>query len=324
MRLICPNCAAQYEVAEDAIPESGRDVQCANCGDTWFQEHPAASFSQVATEDDTDAPEDVTPGFEAGADSDLTDEADHRPDAIFDRVDDDLDDPDAAEAMSPQPAFAQTKTDPSVLDILRSEALREASARDAEITGAESSETATTRAAESSQKAADTATKRRIHFTPDAATDDDSHAAGYKGTEDDDPDGDDDLEQVEDLRVLPIPPRQARQESAARTLPDINELNSSLRSSHDKARGQDGTPAAKARARNHNNVKSREGFYLAVVLALLLVILYVLAAKIGTSMPAAQPYLDSYVNLIDSLRRGLADGFSGLMKVVKGLLAKIL
>ena len=112
MRLICPNCAAQYEVAEDAIPESGRDVQCANCGDTWFQEHPAASFSQVATEDDTDAPEDVTPGFEAGADSDLTDEADHRPDAIFDRVDDDLDDPDAAEAMSPQPAFAQTKPTP--------------------------------------------------------------------------------------------------------------------------------------------------------------------------------------------------------------------
>ena len=40
MRLICPNCGAQYEVPEEVIPENGRDVQCSNCGDTWFQTHP--------------------------------------------------------------------------------------------------------------------------------------------------------------------------------------------------------------------------------------------------------------------------------------------
>jgi resuscitation-promoting factor RpfA len=37
MRLVCPNCDAKYEVPEDAIPETGRDVQCANCGHAWFQ-----------------------------------------------------------------------------------------------------------------------------------------------------------------------------------------------------------------------------------------------------------------------------------------------
>jgi resuscitation-promoting factor RpfA len=37
MRLVCPNCEAKYEVPEDAIPETGRDVQCANCGHAWFQ-----------------------------------------------------------------------------------------------------------------------------------------------------------------------------------------------------------------------------------------------------------------------------------------------
>jgi resuscitation-promoting factor RpfA len=37
MRLVCPNCEAKYEVPEDAIPDSGRDVQCTNCGHTWFQ-----------------------------------------------------------------------------------------------------------------------------------------------------------------------------------------------------------------------------------------------------------------------------------------------
>jgi len=38
MRLTCPDCAAQYEVADGAIPEAGRDVQCSNCGHTWFQQ----------------------------------------------------------------------------------------------------------------------------------------------------------------------------------------------------------------------------------------------------------------------------------------------
>jgi predicted Zn finger-like uncharacterized protein len=37
MRLICPDCAAQYDVADDAIPAGGRDVQCSNCNYTWFQ-----------------------------------------------------------------------------------------------------------------------------------------------------------------------------------------------------------------------------------------------------------------------------------------------
>jgi resuscitation-promoting factor RpfA len=40
MRLVCPNCEAKYEVPEDAIPDVGRDVQCASCGHSWFQMRP--------------------------------------------------------------------------------------------------------------------------------------------------------------------------------------------------------------------------------------------------------------------------------------------
>lgn len=40
MRLVCPNCGAQYEVPVDVIPHDGRDVQCSSCGHTWFQPHP--------------------------------------------------------------------------------------------------------------------------------------------------------------------------------------------------------------------------------------------------------------------------------------------
>ena len=40
MRLTCPNCGAEYDVPDEVIPASGRDVQCSNCGDTWYQYHP--------------------------------------------------------------------------------------------------------------------------------------------------------------------------------------------------------------------------------------------------------------------------------------------
>jgi len=52
MRLVCPNCAAKYEVDDTAIPDEGRDVQCSVCGNTWFQGHEAPGF--VAPEDDSD------------------------------------------------------------------------------------------------------------------------------------------------------------------------------------------------------------------------------------------------------------------------------
>lgn len=48
MRLVCPNCEAKYEVPEDAIPETGRDVQCANCGHAWYQMRSRAAASDVA------------------------------------------------------------------------------------------------------------------------------------------------------------------------------------------------------------------------------------------------------------------------------------
>jgi predicted Zn finger-like uncharacterized protein len=73
MRLICPNCSAQYEIDASMIPEDGRDVQCSNCGHTWY-ELPAPTASEVAAiaaeVEFTDAvsEEDDADGFIAGAD----------------------------------------------------------------------------------------------------------------------------------------------------------------------------------------------------------------------------------------------------------------
>lgn len=43
MRLKCPRCSAQYEIDGALIPEKGRDVQCSNCGTTWFQAAPPST-----------------------------------------------------------------------------------------------------------------------------------------------------------------------------------------------------------------------------------------------------------------------------------------
>ena len=63
MRLTCPNCGAQYEVPDDVIPQEGRDVQCSNCGTTWFHPHPTANTLEVAHTETADAAtsQDVTP-----------------------------------------------------------------------------------------------------------------------------------------------------------------------------------------------------------------------------------------------------------------------
>ena len=37
MRLTCPRCGAQYEIASAAIPVAGREVECSACSHVWFQ-----------------------------------------------------------------------------------------------------------------------------------------------------------------------------------------------------------------------------------------------------------------------------------------------
>ncbi len=41
MILVCPNCATRYIVPDEAIGVSGRQVRCAACKFSWFQEGPA-------------------------------------------------------------------------------------------------------------------------------------------------------------------------------------------------------------------------------------------------------------------------------------------
>lgn len=94
MRLNCPNCEAQYEVPDDVIPPEGRDVQCAACGDTWFQPNPGALDA-----DANDAPAPAEGAEDTGADT-------------------------AADTRA-----GRRELDPDVASVLREEAAREKRAR---------------------------------------------------------------------------------------------------------------------------------------------------------------------------------------------------
>ncbi|WP_171234961.1 zinc-ribbon domain-containing protein [Ruegeria sp. HKCCA6837] len=109
MRLTCPNCGAQYEVPDEVIPEEGRDVQCSNCDKTWFQpkhqEEPAG-----ASAEDAHPPAEE----EAIAQAEPAKEAETAEDAT----------PAAEDTAAPA-----GNVDPSVADILKAEAAREAELR---------------------------------------------------------------------------------------------------------------------------------------------------------------------------------------------------
>jgi predicted Zn finger-like uncharacterized protein len=121
MRLICPNCDAQYEVDDAAIPETGRDVQCSNCGNAWFQERERRP--EDATADLYREPEEPVP--EAA------------PEAIAQREAEADEDDDETYPPQPQVPPVKRALDESILSVLREEAEREIAARRAEATGVE-------------------------------------------------------------------------------------------------------------------------------------------------------------------------------------------
>ncbi len=92
MRLVCPSCDAEYEIARSAIPRSGREVECSNCRHSWFQ-----AFADLRIDEAVLNAPDETPDTDTDAAPDL-----------------------------PRPM------DDDVLDVLRQEAAREVQARLAE------------------------------------------------------------------------------------------------------------------------------------------------------------------------------------------------
>ncbi|MEZ5888493.1 MAG: zinc-ribbon domain-containing protein [Paracoccaceae bacterium] len=231
MRLICPNCNAQYEVDEAAIPAAGRDVQCSSCGHTWFQDSAATLREREAAEAAAAPPPSPPP----------------------------------EPAPEPEPAgLTRRKPDESVLNVLREEAAREAEARRAEGTSLEMQE----------------------DFGPMAPPEPPPPA--QPATEEEGPDP-------------ALVPRASRRE----LLPDIEEINSTLRPTSE--RGGDAASYDAPETRRRERSGFRRGFLTSVFIMVLALLPYTHAGTIARAVPALEGTLASYSAGVDSIRLWLDD-----------------
>ena len=251
MRLICPNCGAHYEVADDIIPEDGRDVQCSNCAHTWFEDRGAYDEEDEFSEDV------AAPSIELDGDKDDDD-------ALW-----------GAEAYTQKPAPAakmppkRQELDPSIADILREEAAREAAARRAEANSA-------------------------IDDQADLGLDSVAPVQDQRSRE----------TQVRMMAKIkgedPIAATAAKTVASSRRelLPDIEEINSSLRSDAERGTGYAEPEVFQAVQRSG----FRTGFLSVLLILAALAALYIFSPQISAKAPAAAAPLNVYVTTVDKGR----------------------
>ncbi len=274
MRLICPNCDAEYQVDDAAIPDGGRDVQCSNCGHAWFQLPADVEIAREAEEqlfgDDTaasDVPsEPVTPTEQPDAAQQDTESAHTDP----------IDTPHVAE-IAPEVAEVPTRQTlaESVLSVLREEAERETAVRrdEAPLPGEDRGaiEMQTELGLEDASNAAGISAAAR-------------HIARLKGADND----------------LP-PMTEARVAARRDLLPDIEEINSTLRATSDRAQQADveidALPDIKPRRRGF-----RSGFVLMMIVAVALAMAYIMAPRIVAQIPGSAPAMKAYVASVEGGR----------------------
>ena len=276
MRLTCPNCGAQYEVPDEVIPPEGRDVQCSNCGNTWYQ---LKAERVDPSEEDASAAEHVADSPEAGLDT----EPQPEPDAGWAAgsegpVDDEVDEyeqeygeeyGDTPEEIPVPHSRTGRDLDPSISNILREEAEREAQLRAHEADPLESQPDL------GLEDGGDDESARRAREARD-------RMARMRGEE---PIADEALAEAGSRRGL---------------LPDIDEINSTLRSEGETSVVAS-TDAAVAEGRKSSGGFMR-GFVLMILIGVILAVVYVNAAQIASSVPQAEPMLNAYVALIDQAR----------------------
>ena len=283
MRLVCPNCDAEYEVDASAIPLTGRDVQCSNCGHAWFQAHP-----EVEAEEDA---EPVLPVAEPAAEVAKAPEPVPEAAVVIDHVTVQVGGagPVSGAATGTEVPRVARSLDETVLAVLREEAEREAAARRAEAAvpaRAPVIETQTEMPLAQDQTAM-TAAVRRI--------------ARLRGAEPE--------------PAAPPPAPKSRREM----LPAIEEINSTLRATSVRTSQQDTAIFETMAEPGPTPGSFRRGFVLLVLLAVVIVALYLLAPLIGAKVPALAGAAASYVKAVDVARVWLDAEVRSLIGALRGL-----
>lgn len=364
MRLVCPNCDAQYEVDDGAIVDTGRDVQCSNCGHAWFQMPPdleaeleaedalfgATSGPQVSPQvsqpistqagvsqrdqtagkvagtvgakstvwDDDDAEDDGASPVSApvSAPKPVTPPPAPKPAAMpspppmpvppplgamarKDPAKTDATGPaspkiepakaEPAAADQTPPLAARRGLDESLMAVLREEAERETAVRRSE-------------------------TPRSLETQSDLGLEETTGAASAaKAVRD----------RLARLRGPEPEPESPEKPTARRDLlPDIEEINSTLRASSENRSGDELSMAQPEPSVAEANSGFRSGFSLMLLVAVVLIATYLAAPKIAEQFPAAKDGLESYVTMVDAARvwidTAMRNAISGLQNLTGG------
>lgn len=291
MRLNCPNCAAQYEVPEEVIPEDGRDVQCSACGDTWFQLHPShpdykPSFDPDASEEDPYDGFDDEPDVEAAVEE--TEEAISDPET--DPVFDDEDPSEEEDEYEPPTQPAPQELPEDVANVLREEAARETQAREAERGGLETQPDLGLSEGGDAERRSQQAQERMARLR------------GFDTASE---------EPVSDLVQTPDPDTPAEAPeidlgTRANLLPDVEDVDQKIEAQSD---GAAEAAAARDGSRVATQKEPRSGFArgmrLSILLFVLAAALYIFAPQLSAAVPALQEPLVGYTGLIDQGRTAL-------------------
>lgn len=277
MRLICPNCDAQYEVAEDAVPEAGRDVQCSNCGHAWFQSPEGSDADGTAP---SDAPLDPVEAATYAEDGD-------------DGPDEDTDAP----AFDQPPPLKPREIDASVLAVLREEAERETAARrrDAEAAVAEGKARAELSAQADPVAVPAMPLDLQPVASPEPMPSETQILVPLRDNVEDDP--------FADPAVVAARPAKRRE-----LLPDIDAIRSTLQAGTDRS-DPDADLMAEPYEPARRSAGFRAGFLLTVAVGIVLALVYVTAPGIAARFPVMQPTLGAYVAGVDDARLWL-DGMA--------------
>ncbi len=298
MRLVCPKCEAEYEVANKAIAATGRDVQCSDCGHSWFHDGTTASANSPAqkkapamkTATRSKNPSKTAqkpagkPAGESAAEDILARPATAKPAGDSPPTAPPVEKPvDPGTALNAKPAsetdVPRRTLDTSVIAILREEAAREANARRDDAVLIESQPEFGLTAPQSvigRELARGTQKSRAI-------------AAADSGAEDD------------ELAMILDDSKSA--EPRRNVLPDIEQITSTLRATSVRLAPENSPRDDRAALRRRFGF--RLGFISALSAALLLMITYLFATPLAARYPSMEPALSEFVATADRGRLGL-------------------
>ena len=337
MRLICPNCSAQYEIDASLIPDEGRDVQCSNCGHNWYElppppevtaSNPDVQFEPDAVaesepESDTDTDTDTDTETAVVVEDDPATDIEPGSEPLATAPDEDLPEEIASQESEPHeetPSPSENEEEDEddwnwpqtravSLDIPKEEnSQKERQRRPAELAALEIlKEEADRELARREEEAA-----APIESQPDLALDDPrdrdtpsralrARMARLRGEDEDEEENEE-----ADLQPEEAPEEDdAYREPRKDLLPDIDEINSSLRPA-----GLAGGQRSEEEEAEHRR-GFRIGFIGIVALVVLLIVTYTQAPTIASLVPGTETALIGYVDWANGVRDTIGGLFGG-------------